>query len=414
MRYMNRARVDYRCISIYACAIANDPMFEGSELSSSSMTISTSPSSEETVHSGTHIRRPSSRKIYRRVAVPVHQNLGEHPVPEVPEASGAPLETWVNARYEPAWVQPLYYNPHTGEPGQLSHLWSEPLRYEWLPQTAQGPLPDGPSVASARSRQRQHVRVINVHPGQADKNDMYRPAHSVRVYRVAHFAVPPHRPDSDCSATLRPIPAPSQGARASPQQRESPLRHREASFSPERPSHSRSDPEILDTVDTSGRGDSRTTRTSLDGGCDPVPAQPMVMGTLPQDRHHRSDQIPAPRTEHSSNARQAPYIHVESRSSSRSGSSSRAGSSPSTTFSRTRSRPSSLSSSPATSFSTPSAGSTRDSGYSSGGSVCEPDVDKQSQQRPGDSRYPPNSHDTRRGGNDARQERRRLRRERGR
>lgn len=408
MKHMNKARVDFRCIAKHAYAIANHPMYEGSELSSSSTTISASPSNNEYLAPGTHVHRPPSGNIYHRVR--------EYPVSGVPGASGAPLETWVNAHYEPACVHDPYYGHPAGESRHSSAFWSAPLQYGWPPQTAQPPLPDGTPVAAPRSRQRQNVRVINVHPGQADQDDRYRPTNSVRIYQVAQAAAPSYASDSASNPAYRSASSLSHGVRAASQQQEPPLRHRDASVSPRRSSHASSSSEISGAAATRRRDGSHTAHTSLDGSQGPGTTQPLFTSTLSQGRRPRSDHSSTSRTEDSPNAGSTAHIHVDSRSSSRSRSSSLTGSSPSTTFSRTkRGPPSSVPSSPATSFSIPSASSARDSGYSSGGSsVCEPDADRQPQHRQGDSRYPPNSHETRRGGYDARQERRRTRRARGR
>lgn len=370
------------------------------------MTVSTSLSGEEHIDVETDIRHLHSRSTDHRVR--------EFPVSEIPEPSGAPLETWVNAHYEPACVHDLYYDSPPGESSYLSSSWSAAPRCGWVPQTVQTPLLDGTPAAAPRSRQRQHARVINVHPRQADQDDRYRPTHSFRVHQVPQAAAPSHAPDSASSPAYRSTSALSQSVRGPSRQQEPPLRNRDASVSSRRSSDSSSNLETPSAVDNSRRGGSHTARTSLNGGQDPVASQPAITNTLSQGRRPRSEQISASRKENLPNAGNTAYIHVDSRPSSRSRSSSRTGSSPSTTFSRTRGPPSSVPSSPATSFSIPSAGSSRDSGYSSGGSVCEPEVDKQSQHRQGDSRYPPNSHDTRHGGYDAMQDRRRKRRARAR
>lgn len=402
---MKRARIDYVCIASHAYAIANQPVFEGSELTSSSTANSTSSSDNERIDRGPHFCRPDCRFIYQRPGDPAHQGFGGYPAPGIPPASGDPLETWLDTQQEHGWIHDPYFHPPTGVLHNPSITWNTPLQYAWSPQAAQPLLPSRPP--SNAPRQRQHARVINSSPRQAYQN------YTVRVYQVSQAAVPSHGSDHAPSAASRSTNARAQGVTAPSQQQEPFLRHRRALVLPSRPSHAGSSSETPDRVEASRRGLS----SSLDGGHDPAISQPISATATPQTHHPRTvprpAHAPSSLTEDSPSPRKATRARSSTRSSARSRSSSRAGSSPSTTFSEARA---SGPSSPATSFSVPpSSRSARDSGYSSGGSVGDPEADGgQKQHQYGNSHYPPNSYETRRGGYDVMQEIRRSRRERGR
>ena len=270
-----------------------------------------------------------------------------------------------------------------------------------------------------QSRQRQHTRVVDANPGHSFQDGMHRTSHSVRVYQVPPATVQSRGSDHASNTASRSTHARSQSSRAPLQQHEAPLRRRRASVSPPRSSHARTGSNMPNVVDTSQEDAPQRTHTSLNGGHGTTTYQRATATTSPPSHHPRSDDspdhVPIPICENLPNSRDPPYIHVETRHSSRSRSSSLAGSSPSTIFSRATGRtPSSVITSPAMSFSNHSTRSARDSGYSTGGSsVCDQGMDKEQQRpMPGDSRYPPNSHETRRGGYDLSQERRRLKRER--
>lgn len=408
---MNKARIDCRCIASHAYAIANHPVFEGSDLTSSSTTNSTSPLDSEHIDPRAHIRHAGSGTQYRRTVNPRQQGLGGQPVSEGPSAGVAPSEARVN--------DPHFYRDTT-VPNNPPTTWRAPVHQTWPPQAARPPLPREPPTGAPRSRQGQHAQVNNTNPGQAHQNNMSRATHSVPAYQVPQASVPSHGPDYASHAAYWPTYAQSQGVRAGSQQQEPPRRRRRTSMSPGRHSNPSSSSEMPGMVDTSQLNGSRTTPTTSSGGQNPTASRPVSTSTVPQGRRPRpssnSAQVPSPSTGHTQNPRGSQYSHVQtgSRSSSRSRSSSHTASSPSTTFSRTRTSGSSVPSSPATSYSVRSSGSARDSGYSSAASVSEPEMDKENQHRPSDSHYPPNSHETRNGGYDAFHHTRRLRRERAR
>lgn len=424
MKHMNKARVDYRCIAHHAHAIAHSPVFEGSDLSSSSMAISASPSGSEHGSQGTHLHHPPRAYFYEQTAIPTYRDFGGYPESEIPEVRGAPLGTWVNAWAEPVWINDPCYDPLSVVSHYQSATWGPNLRHGWLPQD---PTPRVPSEAASRiprSRQRHHnignVRVVNTSStnpwvtGNTERDAMNIPNHPARTYQAPQPAAPPPGSDSAPSMAPRPIYTGSRGARASSQRSEVPLTHQRSSISSRRPSHTGLGSEVADADDPGTGPGAYTSPASRNGSNDPPSIQHTAGGASSQTTQTRpgprTNCDPALKTEDSPNAKRPLHIHIETRSSSsRSRSSSQAESSPSTTFSRARGPSSSVASSPATSFTIPSTGSARDSGYSSGGSVCEPDVDTDLH-RPADSRYPPNSHDTRRGGYDVMKERRRSRR----
>lgn len=186
------------------------------------------------------------------------------------------------------------------------------------------------------------------------------------------------------------------------------------------PSHASSSSETPNRVGASRRDSSacHNTPASFNSGHDPAISQATTTTTTPQT--HRPRPVPRPGhasadlTEDSLNPRKTTCVHSATSSSSRSRSSSRAGSSTSTTFSEATASGLSAPSSPATSFCTPpSPGSTRDSGYSSGGSEGDPEADREQKKHlHGNSRYLQSSCETRHGGYDFMQERIRSRRER--